>query len=589
MRKWLLLGAVLLAWGGSLHVPYHFDDSHSVEGNAAIRSISHIPSFWTDPRTSTSISENRVYRPLLYTFYSICWWMGGGATWPFHLMKLLMHFFTSLSVYLIWRRLFTLPGWMPANHEQWKIRFPLMSQEYRVTSEVLAFFAALVFAVHPALSECVVYISSTTAMQAAMFMGWGFYFHLKSREHSGQNLWVLWALIFYFLAVASKEIGITLVALIGWFEVYTAKGGFKERVRSSIQRSWPYAVACVVLLSWFLAMRPAEGDASRGGLSSGLYFVSQWRAWLYYFRIWFWPFDLNADHAGLLFAKSFSDSFVIQALIGNLLLLTLAVAKRREWPAFLFGLIWFYIALSPDSSFVVLGEAIAERRMYASAIALSGAVLPLLFFVTNAGFGPLKKASVWGWLVTIAVTGLLIGAHTRVEVWSSGENLWKDTLEKNPQSGRAMNNLGLVYMGRGEFKEAIALFEKCEKGDWAGWSNCPLNLGIAFGHIGKFDEAKTAFLRALQYEPRSSAVHFFYAGFCEGKLKDFKQALDHYLISDQLTGGVYTAAKINAARMYMELKDWISAEKLLKDTLAFEPNSALAQTLLTETRSKSGK
>ena len=72
---WLAI-AVLGCYLWSVWGTFHFDDSHSVESNTAIRSVANIPSFWSDARTSSFIPENRVYRPLVYTFYSFCWLVG---------------------------------------------------------------------------------------------------------------------------------------------------------------------------------------------------------------------------------------------------------------------------------------------------------------------------------------------------------------------------------------------------------------------------------------------------------------------------------------------------------------------------------
>ncbi len=147
----LMIGVVYFT---SLTGTYHFDDSHSVESNLAIRSFANIPSLWTDSRTSSFIPENRVYRPLVYTFYTFCWAIGGGKTWPFHVMKMGMQLMVCLALFLIWRRLWQTPGWFPA--QGLRLKLPLVSQALAITQDWAAFLLAAVFAIHPANSECVV-------------------------------------------------------------------------------------------------------------------------------------------------------------------------------------------------------------------------------------------------------------------------------------------------------------------------------------------------------------------------------------------------------------------------------------------------
>ena len=43
-----------------------------------------------------------MYRPLVYTFYSVCWLIGGGETWPFHIMKMVMQVSYAWLISFYW-------------------------------------------------------------------------------------------------------------------------------------------------------------------------------------------------------------------------------------------------------------------------------------------------------------------------------------------------------------------------------------------------------------------------------------------------------------------------------------------------------
>lgn len=585
----IVIGAVYFS---SLEGSYHFDDSHSVESNLAIRSMSNIPSFWTDGKTSSFIPENRVYRPLVYTFYSVCWAIGGGKTWPFHVMKITMHWLVALALFLIWRRLWQEPGWWPV--KDLTVKFPFIKTPVAITPESGAFLIAVLFGIHPAGSECVDYIAATTSLQAAMFYVWAFYSFLKFRDSRNPSH-LMMSIFLYFLSVASKEEGITLPAMVLVTEFLLHRSGkksapkaepFSKRLKAALKVSAPFWAFGILMAVWILGMRPAEGHESRGYATSFEYFITQWRAYLWYMRLWFWPWDFNADDAAMEFSRSLTEPLVIQAAIGNLFVVALAWGNRKRYPALLFGLIWFYVTIAPASSVVVLAEAINEHRMYLSYVGFVGGTFVVLLHLAELAFGAEKRAAKLGFLYVAIALGLTIGTQERNRVWRTDENLWLDTVEKNPTSGRAMNNLALVYMGRGEYEKVIPLLDKCER-HWGTYMYCSLNKAISYHALGNaaekngkrdeaaknFDFAEKSLQRAYQLNPKNVHVNFHLGRFSEEIHKDYEKAAEYYRISINLTGNRYPAAEVRLASVLSKLNRWDEASKALDRAIALEPQN----------------
>ncbi len=580
----LWLGLVIgLCYLGSISGTYHFDDSHSIQGNLAVRSLANIPSFWTDPRTSSFIPENRVYRPLVYTFYAFCWLAGNGATWPFHIMKMIMHLMVCLALFLIWRRLWSEPGWFPAKFL--KIKFPMVSHVFSLTPEWAAFFLAMVFAIHPACSECVDYIAATTSLQCAMFYVWAFYAYLLYRD-SGEKKRLFQSLFLFFLSVASKEEGITLPAVVVLAELFLYSGSFFAKVKEAFLKMLPYGALAITFAGWIYIMHPPSGNESRGYVSSFEYFITQWREYLWYMRLWFWPWDLNADSATIIYSKSIFDPLVIQAAIGNLCLLAFSWFNRKRYPAMLFGLLWFYITISPASSVVVLAEAVNEHRMYLSYIGFVGGSLVVLLHWAEVLFAPETRTQRLGWIFTFIIVGLVTGTQDRNRVWANDESLWADTVEKNPTSGRALNNLALVYMARGEYEKAVSLLSQCET-YWPTYMYCPLNKGVAYNGMaqnsqsaGKIEDAKKemaeaekAFFRAYDLDPRSVHTNFHLGQYYQDIKKDCAKAVGFYRAAIDLTGRRYPDADVRIASCYESMKRNSDATAALKEALSVDPKN----------------
>ena len=53
----ILFSILLIAYANHFDNTFHFDDSHTIQGNMAIRSLKNIPSFFYDP-TTFSVSQN---------------------------------------------------------------------------------------------------------------------------------------------------------------------------------------------------------------------------------------------------------------------------------------------------------------------------------------------------------------------------------------------------------------------------------------------------------------------------------------------------------------------------------------------------
>ncbi len=58
-------GLLFAVYSNHFHNAFHFDDTHVIEQNLYIRSLSNLPRFFTDALTFTSLPENAVYRPLV--------------------------------------------------------------------------------------------------------------------------------------------------------------------------------------------------------------------------------------------------------------------------------------------------------------------------------------------------------------------------------------------------------------------------------------------------------------------------------------------------------------------------------------------
>ncbi|HUP58640.1 MAG TPA: hypothetical protein VM598_14370 [Bdellovibrionota bacterium] len=557
----VLLALVFLAHGATLHHPFHFDDGNFVVSNSAIHTPANLMKIWTSSTYTSTLPENRAYRPLTTFVHSLAWIAGGGAPWPFHLLKLLLHAGVCLLLFGVWKRIWNIPGFFPVPGPRLRFRWRGRELDLELTAGRAAAGLALVFAIHPANSEIVNYISADTTLLAGFFYLGAYYLYMRFREATRGGAYLLGSLVLYGLSMLAKEEGITLVAVIALTELllpWPWPPADRKKAGKAVA-----AYALIAALGGLLIWRMLSGlpDGS-GGLGRWPYFMTQWRAYIHYMKLLFWPWALNADNLEFGFSASIRETQVLSALVANGLLLVWAWLMRRRYPVLLFCLLWFYVAVSPTSSIVVLAEPVNDRRMYIAYFGLVGAAFPFALRLLQslceaAGAQPRGLAS--GPAAALAFVALLAGTEARNHTWSSYERLWLDTVEKNPHSGRAINNLLVHYMGQGDWDRSRDLLDRCEALA-PNYSPCKTNRAVVLVATGRDAEADEAFRRAIAVDPSPSGK-FSYAEYLERRDR-LGEALQLYREIDMATAETNLDAKLGWARLVEKLGHPVEAKAI---------------------------
>ena len=101
-------------------------------------------------------------------------------------------------------------------------------------------------------------------------------------------------------------------------------------------------------------------------------------------------------------------------------------------------------------------------------------------------------------LSVLVVLGLLTWQQTLI--YRNSETLWQDTLQKNPQSWMAYNNLGIIVTKQGKLDQGIEYFKNALTINPAHLEAYN-NLGGAYTKKGRLEEAIDAYEQALSIKP----------------------------------------------------------------------------------------
>ena len=386
--------AALIAYLPSLGGAFQFDDYNVIVDFPRVHSWQ---ALWG------GLAEG--LRPVLQASYALNWTLDQRPL-GFLAVNIALHALNAALLFLIGRRLFA-------------------------KDEPAVLVAALLFALHPAQTEAVTYISGRSVSLMATFYLGALLLHLQERR------W--WSCLAFIAALATRETAVTLPAALLLADAV--------RGRIDWRRQAPHwLILAAAALVFLVAPRYHEllvHGYSQRGLAENLltqvggvsYLVSRLVALHGY----------NIDPALPTLAQIDGLRAFEAAMLLALLCLGLVSLRTRSWLAF--GVLWFFLQLAPTNSIVPRLDVANERQLY---LASWGLFLALSMQIARIGL-PFKA------LRAAAIAALLICAAASVARqldYADEITLWESSVRESPWNARARNNLGYAYYAAGRKADA---------------------------------------------------------------------------------------------------------------------------------------
>ncbi|MCF3111538.1 tetratricopeptide repeat protein [Niabella sp. CC-SYL272] len=515
-----LLVLLVLAYANHFDNDFHFDDSHTIQENVAIRKLGNIPEFFTNPDMFSASSNHRGLRPLVTTSLAIDYWLGGGLhPFMFQLSTFLWHIGLCIMLFFMYRRLIG-----KVNTHKWVPFIALMGAGW--------------FGLHTVVAETINYIISRSDVQSTFFIVASFLTYVAYPEKRKYGLYILLAV----LGVFAKET-VPVLPILLFFYLLLFENGFslydlfrRSNIKKVLACIWSLLPLIVVVagVQLYTLSRMSQASASHGMSNPlGYNLLTQTYVWLHYFRSFFLPFDLSADTDLGVITNPLDWRIIAGILFVTTLIVTIFKTSRRsETRPIAFGLIWFAASLLP-TSLVPFAEVMNDHRMYFAFVGLTLSVVTTLgllvikreaYFTRNKHYRFLIVAA----FLVIAVNAF--GVYKRNQVWDNEETLWKDVTEKSPNNGRGWMNYGLTLMAKGDYKRAVAIFTKARDLN-SGYSTVYVNLGIAYGGLKLHNKAIENFSTALLLAPGDDVGYSYFARYFleQNRFEDAKNMAERAL------------------------------------------------------------
>ncbi len=562
----------LVIYSNTFSVPFLFDDFPNITQNNKIRFLSNY----------LNLSGTRYIGELSF---ALNYYFGELEVFGYHLVNIIIHILNGILVWWLVNLIFKTPV----------MRRAVISPQ---TGSVIAITASLIFVSHPIQTQAVTYIVQRLASLATLFYLLSVVLFLKWRLSPGFGYRVvlyLLSLLSVVLAMKTKEMSFTIPFII----ILCEFAFFRDRLKR-VYLLIPYILTILIIPLTIMSIGSDKplgdivGDLSEAsrdteGISRGDYLLTQFRVIVTYIRLLFLPVNQNLDYDypvyhSLFIPVVFLSFLFLLFIIGvGVYLLIRSVRSGNCYALFAsFGIFWFFITLSIESSIIPIKDVIFEHRLYLPAVgavmAFSSAVLyGLEHWKSRRGTDTIVTAYVF---IFIIVVLLSFATYQRNWTWRDEITLWMDVVAKSPLKARGYNNLAFAYDNQGRIDKAVEEYKTAVKlkPDYVDAHN---NLGLAYDKQGRIEEAMEEYKAAIRLKPdnvnayNNLGLAYVNQGRIEEAVEEYKTAIrlkPDYLKAHNNLGIAYD----KQGRVEEAVEEYKTAIRLKPDTANAYNNLGIA-------------
>ena len=502
----LIVCLCTLAYSNTLHVPFLFDDIPNIADNPLIKTSDTVIHPSKLCSRNSMLPEQKYFCDLLrmryigYLTFALNYKMHNLNEVGYHVVNLLIHILNGILVYFLVMQ---------------TLRTPVMKKSEMTHAGLIPLFSALLFVLHPIQTQSVTYIVqrftslATTfyLLSLLMYIMW----RLSDKKSIRHFIVYLLSIISAILAMKTKEIAFTLPVIIVLYEFLFFEGNKKIRIASLV----PFILTLLIIPAGALALVPQQNglinDINESTklmtvMSRWDYLYTQFRVIITYLRLIIFPANQNIDYDYPLYT-SFFDGEVLASFLALLILFICAIyllyrSKQGNYVLRLisFGILWFFITISVESSLIPIADVIFEHRVYLPSVGLFVAIVVSIVSLVD-GYVRRKSATVFLAALICLISISLAGASfARNRVWRDEITMWSDVVIKSPMKARAHNNLGFAFEKRGLYNKALEHLSRAIDLNLS-FDDAYYNRGNVYCKIGRYDLAIYDYTQTIMINP----------------------------------------------------------------------------------------
>ncbi len=467
----LLLVATFIVYQPALDGGFIWDDDDMLTENQLVSGP--LREIWFQSQSPYLSTRFYDYIPLTLTSYWIeyrLWEKPGTQAHdmhpkPYHATNILLHALVAIVFWRVLKKL-DVPG---------------------------AWFAALIFAIHPVNVQSVAWVTERKNTLSLLFYALSMWAFIKAEAPSkSAGKWFGASLALFALGLLAKAAVIMLpVALLGllWWMNRKLDG-------QSVIRTLPFFALSLIFAAitiWFQYQRSISTDVVHSGDFIGRLAIAGRAVWFYAGKIIF-PTQLS-----FIYPRWETTASLLSLLAGVAVLACFAASwwYRNSWGRpLLFSFAYFVATLFPVLGFFNIYfqkyTLVADYWQYPAVIGIIALVVGVV-----AHFQKRFTALIFLAVPAVVILGAL--TFNQCRIYKNDEVLFTDVLKKNPTCWMAHNTLGVELLGQERFDEALPHFQDAlkVKPDHA-MAHC--NVGNVMVRRGDFPAAIDSYRQAVKYD-----------------------------------------------------------------------------------------
>lgn len=469
-NKWILGSSLVLvtmiAYQQAWYSGYIWDDNFYVTGNATLRDLHGLWRIWFE------VAATPQYYPLVHTSFWLEYQVWGLNPVGYHVVNVFLH---ALAAVLLWRVLVRLqvPG---------------------------AWLAAAIFGVHPVEVESVAWITERKNVLSAVFyfaaaVAYLRFAAIRDAAIPGRRClyFYLGSLALFIFALLSKTVTCSLPAallLVRWWKT----GRLRRQDVLPLLPFFAIGLALGLCTVWIEQHQVGAQGAAWSFTFIERFLIAGRALWFYAGKL-FWPAKLTFIYPRWDISVGDGWQWLFPFAAGAVIA-TLWWARARIGRGPLVAVLFFAGTLGPALGFVNVFpfrySFVADHFQYLASVGL--------IVLGAAGLNRLRR-----FVPAMLLALLAVLTWRQVGIYRDVDTLWRDTLNKDPVSWMARNNLGVALLEKGRFDEALAHFQQALEGN-PNKAEVLNNIGDALLGMGRISESFPHLQKALEMEPNRPDV-----------------------------------------------------------------------------------
>ncbi len=493
---------VLLYWP-VLKAPFLLDDYSSIINNAAIRSLN-----------IRTIYHFAPLRFLGYLSFAMNYHFAKLNPMPYHVVNIVIQILFLCAAFMLFLKLWDTPAGQESN-------FSLKEKIY------ISMGTTLLLTVHPLSAFAVSYVAQRLASFTGLFYITAILFYIKIRlEKSTLSRFINTIMFVLCLlgALFTKQNSFTIFPVLLTLEIICFKNYKKWLVTGTALIIAALTIFALLFTGIFNLDEINRLTMETTKFSRFEYLRSQLSSICFYLSQTLFPDRLAIDYNHTVYSSWTNPHVIIPGII--LICIIIFAIRLVYYPKIRlasFGIFFYFIALSVESSIIPIRDTIFLHRTY----------LPnagIFFSIVILSYYALKKinlpAEVIVTIFSIIILIFALNTWKTNKIFKDPLKVWQRVVDISPDNERGHASLGSILLPKGQFKVAERHLLKAQRllpGDYKNLNN----IGLIYKNTGRYKKAIEIFNKVLSMK-KDFTNAYINIGNTYIAMKKYKLAIKEY-------------------------------------------------------------